>query len=337
MRNILVTKETRANEKRVALIPSDAKRLIAEGYRVIIESQAGDGAGFSDKDYELVGCQIRQLEGEQQAAYENLFANIQLILRVKRPNRAREILENKAIGKGTIMIGALDPLEKNSSHIEEYHQRQLKAYSIDQLILPPDDPMNILAAMSKIAGKLALQDALQKITIPVNSIVIIGFGTVGQAAFFEAVRQGYLPCILASSAKSFDLVKNHKPNTFQINKNSSIEDQRQQILPFLLKADIVVTSARQSNQPAPLLITEAILHKMKSGAVVVDMALSEGGNVENSKHDAALVLGNNILVINTSGYPKAQPQEASQLWSRASLQAVLRMQNKAENKLFHVL
>ena len=58
---------------------------------------------------------------------------------------------------------------------------------------------------------------------------------------------------------------------------------------------------------------------MNKGSVIVDMALSEGGNVEGSEHDKTLILGNGIIVTNTSGYPKALPHDASRLWSAASL------------------
>ncbi len=67
------------------------------------------------------------------------------------------------------------------------------------------------------------------------------------------------------------------------------------------------------------MIPKQTLLEMKKGSVIVDLALSEGGNVEGSEHDATRILGNDIKVTNTSGYPKAVPREASQLWSRASL------------------
>ena len=73
-----------------------------------------------------------------------------------------------------------------------------------------------------------------------------------------------------------------------------------------------------SNTPAPLLIPTATLLAMKPGAVVVDLALTEGGNVEGAQHDQTLIVGS-VQVCNVSGYPKAEPNKASQLWSDATL------------------
>ena len=81
-------------------------------------------------------------------------------------------------------------------------------------------------------------------------------------------------------------------------------------------ADIVITSARAANQRAPLLISAATLNQMKAGAVIVDMALSEGGNVEGSHHDETHVLGNGVIMTNVSSYSKQVPHEASILWSQ---------------------
>jgi NAD(P) transhydrogenase subunit alpha len=82
----------------------------------------------------------------------------------------------------------------------------------------------------------------------------------------------------------------------------------------VVDADIVITSARRSNTLAPVLIPTSTLHAMRAGAVVIDLALTEGGNVEGSQHDTTLTIGS-VIVRNTSGYPKAMPREASMLWS----------------------
>ena len=100
--------------------------------------------------------------------------------------------------------------------------------------------------------------------------------------------------------------------------------QQQQIVKnALLTADVVITSARKANQLAPLLIPKTTLQLMQAGSVLVDMALSEGGNVEGSKHDTTLTLGNNVIVTNVSGCPKIMPHESSILWSAATMLFIL--------------
>lgn len=317
--NILVTKETRAHESRVALVPKDVEELIKNGHTVFVEHNAGNGAGFTDQDYLSVGAVIHCIENDNSEAYKQCFENIDLVARVKRPERSREILENKTMLPGTIMLGALDPLEKNSSHVDEYHQSNIIAYSIDQLNLEPDDPMNLLAAMSKIAGRLALLDAIKKFNSTVKKVVILGFGIVGRSAFAEALNKKLPTTILLRNSADAKDIEARGGKVELLNNAGDLGSEQKIVKNILRDADIVITSARKPNQPAPLLIPLDTLQSMQSGSVIVDMALSEGGNVEGSEHDITSRLGNGIIVTNTSGYPKAVPDEASTFWSTASL------------------
>ncbi|OAI48772.1 hypothetical protein AYO45_04105 [Gammaproteobacteria bacterium SCGC AG-212-F23] len=338
---ILVPKETRANELRVALIPEDAKQLITQGHKVFVEHNAGVGAGFSDQDYQQVGAEIRTVDSNDIASYKKFFKDINLIVRAKRPEHTRETLENKTITAGTIIVGALDPLEKNSSHINEYHQAKITAYSIDQLQLPASDPMNLLAAMSKISGKLALLDAMQKFHSSQNfpplkkgdktKAVLIGFGIVGRAALAEALNQQLPTTVILTNEEDAKEIKSKGATPVLLNKNDTLEQQQKLVKSIVADANIVITSARRPNQIAPLLIPITTLQVMQKGSVVVDMALSEGGNVEGSEHDVTHVLGNEVLVTNTSGYPKAMPVESSKSWSRASLHFILQLAANKNN------
>lgn len=321
---ILLAKETRAAETRVALVPQDVQILVEKGYQIFVEHDAGVAAGFSDSAYQQAGAHIRYLDGDDLNAYQQLFTGINFIVRAKRPTRQREILENQAIAPNTILVGGLDPFEKNSTHIEEYHRAKIIGYSIDQLKLSENDPMNVLAAMSRFAGRLALQDAITKSDVtPIKKIVIIGIGIVGKAAVAEAKKQCQSAEIYVVSSNSNLVLTDAK--VVHIDAHAQLAQQQEIVKKIVQDADVVVTSARKANQLAPLLIPQTTLQQMKRGAVIVDMALSEGGNVEGSEHDATLRLGNDVIVTNTSGYPKALPQEASVLWSKASLTFILNL------------
>jgi NAD(P) transhydrogenase subunit alpha len=217
------------------------------------------------------------------------------------------------------MIGALDPLENHSPHLDEYKRAGIEIHSIDQLALPSDHPMNILAAMSKIAGRLALVDAINKLKQPIDKVVIIGFGAAGQSVFLEAIKQKLNVTVMLRDEKKANEVIKLGGKAALINKNATLPELQHQIKNEIIEASIVITSIRTNNEIAPILITNETLQQMKPGSVVVDLAISEGGNVEGSKHDATLLLGNQIIVTNVSGYPKAEPKEASMLWSQASL------------------
>lgn len=319
---LFITKETRALEQRVSLIPTDVQTLIEQGHEVQLEQGAGLGAGFADEDYQRVGAGIRALAAEDEAGYRRLFAGINLVVRVKRPARAREILEHQAIVSGTLMIGALDPLEKNSPHYLEYQAAGIEAHSIDQLSLSPSDPRNVLASMSVLAGRLALLDALEKSPLSANQVAIIGFGTVGQSACQAACLQGLSVTVLVGRVAHIPVVEGMGGQAVLLDRSLSLDQQQALVKQAIRQADVIISGARQANQPAPLLIPHSTLMALKPGAVVVDMALSEGGNVEGASHDATQVLDNGVIVTNVSGYPKAVPIEASIAWSRASLHVI---------------
>lgn len=319
---ILITKETRAQDQRVSLIPSDVQTLIAQGHEVQLEHDAGLAAGFADADYQSLGAGIRALESDDHAGYRQLFTDINLIVRVKRPLRAREILENQAIQAGALMIGALDPGEKGASHYAEYQAAGIAAHSIDQLSLNANDPRNVLASMSILAGRLALLDALAKSPLAVRDVVSIGFGTVGQAVCQAACQQGLRVTVVVGRAAQIPVVEAMGGQAVLLDRGLSLLEQQAFVKRVIMEADVIISGARQANQPAPLLIPHSTLLALKAGVVVVDMALSEGGNVEGAEHDATHVLANGVIVTNVSGYPKAVPIEASIAWSRASLHVI---------------
>ena len=324
--NILLVKETKAGETRVALIPDDIKKLISVGHKVFVEHNAGSKAGFSDSDYIDSGAEIRHLKEDDSVLFIKLFKGINLIVRAKRPDRKREIIENSTISKDTMMVGTLDPLERTSSHVDEYHNSGIKAYSIDQLRLAPDDPMNLLAAMSRITGTLALLDALKMFKSKVNKLVILGYGTAGKSVFNEAMKLQIPTTVILRNIEQAKTIQKLNGNVFLLDRNDNLQKQQSDIRNVLLNADIAITSVRKPNSPAPLFIPASTLQAMNKGSVIIDLALSEGGNVEGSEHDAVKILGNDVVVANTSGYPKAVPKEASKLWSTATLHFILKLE-----------
>lgn len=314
---IFVPRETRANETRVGLIPEDVMLLVNQGHAVWIEQGAGQAAGFADADYRQAGAAIRPLMSDELEGYQQLYQGIDVILRVKRPAAWREGLENQAIASGTVMVGALDPGEKLSTHWQAYQAAGIDARSIDQLSLPSDDEMNILSSMSRMAGQLALQDALSRKDI-VEQVVLIGAGTAGWSAMNEALSHQLLTTVIVTNLAKKEKVEAAGAMAVWLDTSTPLSEQQHRVCELVKEADIVMTSARRANQPAPLLIPAATLAVMKKGAVVVDLALSEGGNVEGSEHDKVKVLGNEVIVINTSGYPKSCPRDASRYWSHAN-------------------
>ncbi len=95
-----------------------------------------------------------------------------------------------------------------------------------------------------------------------------------------------------------------------------MNEQRRFISSYLTESNIVITEARIPGKKAPLLIDEKSLKRLSSKAVVVDLAISNGGNVYGSKHDQVITLENDVLFINVSGYPKTEPKDSSEVYAQ---------------------
>lgn len=312
--NILIIKETRANEKRVGLVPTDVQKLVAAGHTVFVESGAGAGIQIADALYTDAGARIRNANDD----FTALFKEIDIIVRVKRAKHSREEQEIAATPDNTIMIGALDPKEPDSDHINKYKTKKINAYSLDYLNVATDNPMNILAQMSTLTGKLALLDAIEKHENKVNKLVIIGYGSAGKAALQEAITQNISTTVFCTQQAQKEHIEQQGAQAIILDKNNKLAVSQQSILNAIKNADIVITTARSRGVKAPLLIPTSSLQQMQSGAVVVDLAISDGGNVAGSEHDKTLSTEQGVILTNVSGYPKEVPEQASAIWSQAS-------------------
>lgn len=334
---IFLAKESRAEEHRIALIPEDAAALIEKGHFVCVESNAGLKAGYKDELYQSIGASIVKINENKLSSYIDAFKNITMIVRAKRPNRRREKLESQAIKWGTILIGAFDPLESDSNHVAEYHHAGILAYSIDQAILSPTDPMNVLAAMGRFTGELVLKDARAKCKNIVNKVVIIGLGEVGKSALAESIKLKLPTFVIVDNNAQAKELETIGVSAYLNDSSLSIQAQQLNICSKISDADIVITTARMASQKAPLLIPQSTLDVMKPGAVIVDMPISEGGNVFGSKHDQTIRTERNVHITNVSGYPKLMPHAASALWSKASLHFMSRLAEKPNSILLKPL
>jgi len=316
---ILIVKESRQGEKRVSLVPADAYKLIQDNFIVLVEDMAGEEAGYSNRSYELVGAQIRKVQPKDSIEYyHSIFKDVDIIIRVKRPSRVREKLENLAVTPGIKMVGSLDILERNSNHLKEYHDRGINYYSFDQFYFLPNTPMDALKKMSFFAGRLSIEDAVKKINRVVEKVVVISYGKVGQAAYAECVKRKLDCTVITSQQQKADLITFKGGNAVYLSRETPLNARQENIRKIIKDADIVITAASSNGVIAPILIPNESLSEMKPKSIIIDLAVPEGGNVEGSRPDATLILGNNVYVKNISGYPKKNPVESSFEWSKAS-------------------
>jgi NAD/NADP transhydrogenase alpha subunit len=228
-------------------------------------------------------------------------------------DKAQALEENQRFHENTAMLGFLFPF-MDLPHITVWQQLGLTTLSFDLFeSLSIDDPKNAQAAMSRIAGRLSFCDALKHYQGDKPIFVsIIGTGAVGMSAAFEAKQQGFPVQVFGRSERHHAVLSEMGIAYHILPSENPIEF----IQTHLKESTIIITSARTAGKKAPLLLNETSLQLLPSKAVVVDLAVSNGGNVVGSQHDCIKTMNNGVLVINVSGYPKAEPQTSSEAYAQ---------------------
>ncbi len=313
IKQILVVKETSDNERRVALTPEAVALLVSKGYRILIESAAGFNAGFKNADYIKTGAEIFSLTSAG-------FPANTLFLRVKRGNATREQIESKLFQTNTSILGFLDPVFSEplgGNDIANWRKAKINTFSVGLFkSLSAQDPKNMQAAMSRIAGRLAFQDAKKRyIGEKPIKLTVLGTGPAAFSAAFEARKQG-ISVQLFGRQERYRAECDAKGIVYHV--SPAFQNQARFIQPYLKEQTIVIAAARKVGEKATILIDEVNLSILPKKSVVVDLAISEGGNVIGSKRDQVVVT-NEISIVNISAYPKAEPKEASEAYSKCMI------------------
>ena len=309
IKQVLVVKETRAGESRVALTPETIPLLAFRQYRILIETGAGLKAGFTDADYIKAGAEIFFLPTEK-------FPADTLILRVKLPDKTREDLENKLFGTNTSIMGFLDPLDpfEAEERMGAWQALGITTFAVDLFkSLSINDPKNMQSAMSRIAGKLAFQDGLKRYKGRNKvRLTVIGAGPAALSAAFEARKMG-IPVQLFGRQEHCRAELEKAGIFYRI-----VPEPRSQVAfirQYLREETIIITAAREPGRRAPLLIDEESLKVLPKGAVIVDLTVNEGGSVAGGKSDQ-VVVSNGVSIVHVSGYPKRESKAASQAYAQ---------------------
>lgn len=304
---IIVVKETRENEQRVALTPSIVSKLVNQGYSIWVECDAGLGCGFTNDEYSTSGAKIFLLDSSG-------FPANSFIVRVLRPSKERGQKENGFFHPNTVMLGFLFPFVADD-HISSWQSLGITTLSWDLFkSISIDDPKNAQAAMSRIAGRLALHHALKlyKGNKAVN-LTVLGAGAAGISAAKEAVRCN-IPVQVLGRKESIRTELEAAKITYRIipDTTNAVDFIRQ----HLPESTLVITAARVPGEKAPLLIDEKSLDYLPAQAIIVDLAVSNGGNVAGSKSDQTIITDHGVLIVNISGYPKKEPRIASESYAQ---------------------
>ena len=317
---IVVAKETREGEGRVALTPSAVAALVAKNYTIVVESGAGLLAGFSDEDYLKAGARIFKFGQDK-------FPSQSLIVRVKRPKNARQILENEVLPPGTAMLGFLDPLDDDLSHMVSWKAQGVTPISLELLPLAGNDPRSAQAAMSRFAGRLAFQDAHARYQGSwLKRVSVFGTGPAGMSAALAA-KELELPVQLFGRREAYRQKVEALGIRYQLLPSEFTLDF---VRAHLREETIIIAAARSIGKRTSILIDEATLEILPEKAIVVDLCTGEGGNVFGSKKDEVVVTNRGISIVNVSGYPKAEPTAASEAFAQCMVNLLLEIAPNGE-------
>ncbi len=272
-------KEIKNHEYRVGLTPESVRELAAHGHEVWVESGAGLGIGAADRDYEAAGARIKPAAAE-------IFAGCEMVVKVKEPQPAERALLREGQVLYTYLHLAPDP-EQTADLLKS----GVTAIAYET-VTGPGHSLPLLKPMSQVAGRMSIQagaTALEKAHggrgvllggvpgVMPGRVMVIGGGVVGFNAAQMAVGLGADVTILDRDPEVLERLGIH----FESRAKTRFSN-RANIQQMICEADLVIGAVLVPGAAAPKLVTRDMLGCMKAGAVLVDVAIDQGGCFETS-------------------------------------------------------
>lgn len=328
--NLVVVKESVAGERRVAITPQTAQKLVRLGADVRLETGVGASLHLDDDAYVAAGATI--------GAREQLLAEADVLMTVQPPGL--EVIG--ALRPGTVTVGFLDPFF-NHGLVRELAGKNISSLCME--LIPRTtyaQKMDALSSQASLAGYAAAvvaagrsHKAFPMMSTPAGTIAparvfVVGAGVAGLQAIATAKRLGarveaydtrpvVKEQVQSLGARFVELDVGETGQTEQGYAREltpeQLEMQRQQMAAVCAHSDVVVTTAQVFGRRAPLIVTEAMVAGMKPGSVIVDLAASTGGNVAGSRSGEVVVTDNGVTILGLSDLPSAVALDASQMYA----------------------
>ncbi len=323
-----VLKEIKTKENRVAMTPAGVEQMVSHGHAVLVETAAGEGSGFSDKNYENAGATIC-------SSPEEIYQKSEMIMKVKEPLP----VEYPMMGKGQIVF----------TYFHFAASSELTRAVIDsgciavayETVEQENGSLPLLTPMSEIAGKMAIQEAAKYLEntfggkgillggvpgVEPGTVLIIGGGVVGTNAAKMACGLGAKVYLLDTSLDRLRYLSDVMPkNCFPLMSDPAA------IRKLLREADVVVGAVLIAGAKAPRLVTRDMLKSMKKGSIIVDVAIDQGGCVETAKpttHDDPIYEVDGIVHYCVANMPGAVSYTSTKALTNATLPYALELADK---------
>ncbi|TME95712.1 MAG: Re/Si-specific NAD(P)(+) transhydrogenase subunit alpha [Chloroflexi bacterium] len=327
---VATPKETAADERRVALVPDTATKLIAAGLQVSVEAGAGAAAYLSDEAYRTTG--VRVVGG-----ISDLLRDADAVLKVQAPS----VAEAGLVRAGAVLVSFLQPATQ-ADIVRALAKQGVTAFSLELVPrISRAQSMDALSSQASAAGYKSVLMAAERLgkffpmmmtaagTVAPARVLVMGAGVAGLQAIATARRLGAVVSaydvrpvvkeeVQSLGAAFIELALEAQEGEGGYAREQSEEflrKQRELIGEHIAKSDVVITTAAVPGRRAPLLVTADMVRGMRPGSVVVDLAAESGGNVELTQAGKDTDVGG-VLIIGTRNVPSTMPLHASQLYAR---------------------
>ena len=327
-----VPKEIKNNENRVALTPAGASELIKHGHTLYVQKTAGEGSGFSDSEYQASGANILN-------TIEEVYAIAEMIIKVKEPIES----EYSLIKKDQLLFtyfhfASYEPL----THAMIERGAVCLAY---ETVEKADRSLPLLIPMSEVAGRMSIQEGAKYLEKPMGGrgvllggvpgvkpaeVLVLGGGIVGTQAAKMAAGLGARVTMMDISLPRLRQLDDIMP----ANVETMISNEYN-VRNAIKTADLVIGGVLIPGAKAPKLITRDMLPSMKKGAVIVDVAIDQGGCFETSKpttHAEPCYEVDGVVHYCVANMPGAVPYTSTLALTNATLPYAVQLANKGWKK-----
>lgn len=340
-----VPREVCPGERRVALTPAVLPALVKAGFQILVESGAGEAAGFGDGAYSGKGARI--------APREELLGTAELIAVVRAEGAAL-----RGVRPGQIVIGMFDPLARPAD-AREFASTGAAGFALELMPrITRAQNMDVLSSMATVAGYKAVLIGAERLpkmfpmlttaagTVAPARVFVIGAGVAGLQAIATARRLGAVvqaydvrPAVREQvesvGAKFVELpldtaAAEDKGGYAQAQDEAFYRRQRELMARVVAESDVVITTAAVPGRKAPVLITRDMLAGMHPGSVIVDLAAERGGNCEATQPGGE-VLEHGVTVLGPVNLPSSVPFHASQMYAKNVTNFLLLLQKQGLN------
>ena len=327
-----VPKEIKLQEHRIGLTPDSVKILADKGHQVLVQSNGGYEAGFTNEDYKNVGAKISDNA-------EDIFKKAEIIVKVKEPqmNEVAMIRENQIIYTYLHLAAA-----------KELTEGLIKSKAVCiayETVTDDNGRLPLLAPMSAVAGRMSIQAGAHSLEknqkgrglllggapgVEPANIVILGGGVVGEnAAIIATGMRGKVYIVDKSEARLKQLQEIFG------DKIIPIQSDKTDLKKLISECDLLIGGVLVPGAEAPKLVTKEMIKSMKRGSVIVDVAIDQGGCVETSKpttHAEPTFIVDGVVHYCVANMPGGVPRTSTMALNKATLPMLIKLADQGYEK-----